>query len=225
MFGASWIDPNPSQLLESCIAAADTDESSGFKSPYFGSMPHLREFMAFTYVDRTVSQSKIRQPNDTINMTKLWTYRNFMKYTMLSLPCRDSLDVDLSSQLMVRQYECTRLTVIIYSNSVDWVVPPTSDGVRVAIRSLRKELESSDLADWMDKAPAFVLWLLLVGGLAAYRTAQWPFFVLGLRKWSQASAVTSLEEVRAMVEPFVWSTEACDRGTQLLWQEVCDRAD
>jgi hypothetical protein len=179
-------------------------------------MPHLSTFLEFRQVDRLMSIHRDGSVDDEIT---LWHRRNSTKHAILSLPRRDLLDCSEGRVSSVyHRYECSRITAVLYANTVSWPVPLASPGIQDSVRILREELECCDLEDWTEETPAFLLWLLLVGGIAAYRTVHWSYFVPRLRAWMQQSRAPSFQAVQSMVQNFIWSEAACGEGARVLWE-------
>ncbi|KAK3634714.1 hypothetical protein LTR56_015141 [Elasticomyces elasticus] len=201
----------------------EESHGSGFLRPPLQSIPHLSVFTTLSAIDRVMARCQGAELSRA--ETKLLNdARSFAKHSTLSLPAWSSLtDNDKGSFDRVELYESCRAVATIYSNTVIFPIPARCAGIRSAVLALREILETCDLEVWAEEAPGYVLWLLLVGGLAAYRTRHWSFFVAALEKWIRMCSITTFESIETMANDYIWSSEACREGAAILWAAaICD---
>ena len=116
-------------------------------------------------------------------------------------------------------YECCRLTAFIFSVAVTFPIPDTFDVLQFYVAKLKVAIEVSNfLRCDEDLVAELMLWILMLGGIAALDKHERQWFVeqlsivktkLGI-DWDDASKV---------FETFLWLENACGAGGRMLWKE------
>jgi hypothetical protein len=144
--------------------------------------------------------------------------RNAIQHSLMSLPTGDELeDGEISSVCL---YESIRHTAIIYSVAVTFPLPPVSGIFRKLAGSLKDILEKSKLDPCWLLCPKTLLWMLILGGIAASETTDRAWYVQNLAALSIALNLTEWKDVAEEAENYLWLESACDAGGSSLWNEV-----
>lgn len=143
--------------------------------------------------------------------------RNCVHHHLLSLPSWDKLnDIDHRTYDKA-SCECCRLTVLLYSVSVLFPMPPQHTCPEL-LQRLVAQLSPATVSQWARSGTPFLLWVLVVGGTAALHTPHRPFFLtamnytLHVRKYQQPKPV-----VHSALLDFLWTESACGRGFDAFW--------
>jgi hypothetical protein len=136
----------------------------------------------------------------------------------MSLPTGDELEYGEVSSVCL--YESIRHAAIIYSVAVTFPLPPISGIFRKLAGKLKDILENSKLDPCWQLCPKTLLWILILGGIAASETKDRRWYVWNLATLSSAMNLTEWEDVAEEVENHLWLESACDNGGRSLWNEV-----
>lgn len=143
--------------------------------------------------------------------------RNVAHHQILSLNSWDDLDLQQRGNCPREVYECCRLTARLYSTAILWGMPPDTGWHYQLVRQVRHNLEHSHFHRWPQEAVRLLAWVLVMCGIASYRSADRRFFEQGLRVTLLRNGVTTLHELKEVVSAFVWSDKACADGAAVLW--------
>lgn len=152
------------------------------------------------------------------DQTKFIDRRNSIQHQLLSLPFGSDLkEGELGSRSV---YECVRLATLIYSVGVTFPLPTMTGVFRRLASRLMIELEASrhDPA-WVSTSQS-LLWVLVLGGIAAQGTEHRSWYVQNLLLVSSASKVLTWRQILDEVKTFLWLDSACENGGRELWSEM-----
>lgn len=153
----------------------------------------------------------------TPNKAKMAVHRNLIQYRLLSLPVREELAERGSASSKV--YELCRLAAMIFSFGV--IFPMPSDTPRLSlVKRLRYCLEMGDDKAIPSHANDFLLWVLVIGGMAADRTPDAPWYIRRLAQLGKRLNLPSWRAAKKMIESYLWLDRACDHGGIQLWVKV-----
>lgn len=135
----------------------------GFKTKVPGGLPHeaLVVFVNISRVDMVMEICRDRRMSDE-DLKKVVDVRNRAQHQLLSLPSWDELSEVAREGSRRAAYECCRLTAMLYSTAVIFPQPPHSGWHSRLIRDIKALLTPEVTGDWMEAAPSFILWILVV---------------------------------------------------------------
>ena len=146
--------------------------------------------------------------------------RNSAIHSVLSLPSWDELSASDREKTDFATYESCRIASLMYSNAVLLGLPSHNGWHRTFVKKLQRVLETTDLIQWAEFSPDLLIWALFVGGIVSYRTPCRSFFESSLRNALLLTGMTSWHSVRQCLEQFLWSDNACDHGTTVIWDAM-----
>jgi hypothetical protein len=116
-------------------------------------------------------------------------------------------------------YESCRLTAIIFSIAAFYPLPNTYNALQIAVQRLKSAIILSDIESYGGDRSGVLLWILVLGGIAALDKPERGWFVLQLSYLVQRLKI-EWEEVEDVLETFLWFEIACSPGGRLLWDEA-----
>ncbi|PMD48019.1 hypothetical protein L207DRAFT_505123, partial [Hyaloscypha variabilis F] len=149
--------------------------------------------------------------------------RNTLQHSLMSLATGDELKYGEISSVCL--YESIRHTAIIFSIAVTFPMPPISGIFGKVAGELRDILEKSKLDPCWQLCPKTLLWMLILGGIAASGTSDRAWYVRNLVALSEALNLTEWEDAALETENYLWLESACDAGGNSLWNEVKSARD
>jgi hypothetical protein len=86
---------------------------------------------------------------------------------------------------------------------------------------LQVELQASYLeSTWSSRDAARVLlWVLMIGGIAATGLPERTWFVSTLRTATVRSGLSRWQDLKQILESMLWLDSACDRAAKQIWDE------
>lgn len=153
-----------------------------------------------------------------LDLALLIDTRNAVQHSLLSLPAASELEYgDVSSGHL---YESVRYTAIVYSVAVTFPLPPVTGVYDTLTKRLTELLEESREDVCWEMFPKVLLWVLVLGGIAASVTADRKWFVQNLAALSAALNTLRWEDIVLELGQYLWLERACDVGGRSLWLEV-----
>jgi hypothetical protein len=148
------------------------------------------------------------------NMGKLADMRNFVQHSLLSIPPSDKLLPAIPDPL----YEATRLASLICSLLIVFPI----HAPRAPFSELASQLQSnlSFLNSDKQKETELLLWILVMGAIAGMNTANRIWFVCAIREVASRLRVERWEELRGVLESFLWFGITNDRDGRIVWREA-----
>jgi hypothetical protein len=116
-------------------------------------------------------------------------------------------------------YESCRLTAIIFSIASFYPLPNTYAALQIAIQRLKSTIILSDIESYGAERSGVLLWILVLGGIAALDKPERSWFVSQLARLVQILMI-EWEEAEGVLETFLWFEIACSPGGRLLWDEA-----
>jgi hypothetical protein len=128
----------------------------------------------------------------------------------------------------VKIYECCRLTAMIFGVAVVAPIPDTFHVLQIYVTHLKVEVEGSGLlthtssasqTSYSEDLAKFLLWMLVLGGIASLDKPERVWFVEQL---ARLAAMLDVDwcEVKEILGTFLWLESACGDGGKELWGEV-----
>lgn len=152
------------------------------------------------------------------NLTHFIDKRNAVQHQLLSLPSGEELTEGEVNSASI--YECVRLATIIYSAAVTFPLPPLTGIFHNLSSALRNVLEESKTDPHWRSSSKALLWILVLGGIAASGTNEKSWYVLNLSIILSAMKLSTWNQVSIELESFLWLESACGSGGRDLWNEV-----
>ena len=150
----------------------------------------------------------------------LLAVRNATVHRLLSLPTWEELDDAERKDTDEFAYGICRITSILYANAVLLGIPPHNGWHKMIIERLRTIVEAARFDYVASFAPGYLVWSLVLAGIASYRTPHRQFFEQVLRAMLVQSSLNSWRSVRAVVGQFLWADSACEHGAAVLWDAI-----
>ena len=135
----------------------------------------------------------------------------------LFLPTLEELNITPSSKLNL--YESCRLTAIIFSVAVFFPLPNTYSVLQTLVQRLKAAINESGIESHGAEFSGALLWILVLGGIAALDKPERSWFVSRLALLVQRLKI-GWEEAEDVLETFLWFEIACSPGGRLLWDEA-----
>ena len=142
--------------------------------------------------------------------------RNFVQHSLMSLRTRQEL-VDSNSVIGEPLYECCRLAVIVYSFLIIFPLPPVEGPFEALAAQLQMDWIATDLDRPTKSRSRILLWILVMGAIAAIGLPERPWFLLQIRTLSRRMGIGDWEEIRDVLQSFLWLPSASDLDGQDLW--------
>jgi hypothetical protein len=170
-------------------------------------------------VDLTIDiDCHCRGTNPIKNFTTFIDRRNSVQHRLMSLPSGEELLEEEVTSICL--YESIRHAAFIYSAAVTFPLPALSGHFHRLVSILQPLLESSKFDPCWRHCPKTLMWILVLGGIAASDTRERGWFVRNIKIIAKVLKVASWVQVVEVMEGFLWWDSACDAGGQILWAEV-----
>ncbi|KAH8812298.1 hypothetical protein F5884DRAFT_307200 [Xylogone sp. PMI_703] len=165
-----------------------------------------------------IIENHVRGINSIKDFELYIRHRNTVQHRLMSLPRGEDLEYGEVSSVCL--YESIRHTAVIYSAAVTFAIPPHSGIFRTLAARLKSIMEESKFDPCWQLCPETLLWMLVLGGVAATGTADRGWYVQNLAAVSSALKLSEWEDVEDGLKEFLWLSSACEPGGRLLWMEV-----
>jgi hypothetical protein len=161
--------------------------------------------------------------------------RTFIQYRVLALPHADEFGEIISlddeeknrgegSVTFAELYEACLAAATIYNIAVIFPVPNTHRIFPHLVKRLEKALSPpyspSVVARYGDSDSDLLLWILVLGGIAALDSDERFWFVKNLVAFVGKWKIYDWSSVEEKMQHFLWLESACSPGGKLLWEEV-----
>lgn len=145
--------------------------------------------------------------------------RNTIHYHVMNLPCVYEMIGCLEP--CSPKYEACRLGLVTYSLLVLFPVPLMTEPYPDLAKLLRLELDliQLDLSFWMPDLE-LLLWLLLMGGIAALGTDDRWWYVRQVHWLIKILEITSWEHLKVTMASVLWLDSPCDFEGLAIWEET-----
>jgi hypothetical protein len=138
----------------------------------------------------------------------------------MSLPPGDELLLLEDEITSVSLYEAIRHAAFIYSAAVTFPLPAMTGHFHKLAGILQPLLEASKFDPCWRHCPRTLLWILVLGGIAASDTKERSWFVKSIAIVARILKIGTWEQVTEIMEGFLWLDSACDAGGKALWADV-----
>jgi hypothetical protein len=135
----------------------------------------------------------------------------------LFLPTADELNITPS--LTPSLYESCRLTAIIFSVAAFFPLPNTYNVLQTLVQRLKAAITVAGIKSCDAEFSGVLLWILVLGGIAALDKPERRWFVSRLVLLVQRLKIER-EAAEDILETFLWLEIACSPGFRQLWDEV-----
>jgi hypothetical protein len=147
--------------------------------------------------------------------------RTAVQQRLLLLPTAEELSIpSSSSKPKPNIYECCRLTALIYGVAVVFPVPNSHSVLQELVRRLVIVIGVLDIRTFGVELGGVLLWMLVLGGIAALDTPERHWFASQLAWIVRRLDIDDWEGVEDVLGWFLWLDSACGEGGRLLWSEA-----
>lgn len=191
---------------------ADPISKAGLPSDLAEILKDMRDYNA---VVNLYTQGLIPQ----IGLANLADRRNFIQYSLVSLGAvYEFHDIFFDAH---RTYEACRLAAMVYGMTVVYPLPAANRPFRRLAAYLKAALIESNIqgGTWQS-CPGMLLWVLVLGGMAARDLEDRPWFVSALRDTVVVLGVSTWAQLKDAMVSVMWMDSVCDMGGQGLWDDV-----
>lgn len=204
----AWAKSMPNMRLAS---AFQSFKSYGMTSEFHQAVEVVGAFaMAIEYY--------IERQRDGLGFATIISTRTAVQKRVLLLPrAADLIDMTASE---IRLYESCRLTLHIFAMAVVKPLPNMHKALHVLVLYLKACLERFGVDNYGAKSAKLLLWMLMIGGIAASD-------MIAERRWFASrlgTVVKSMDiswaETRDILEDYLWLESAFGPGGRQLWDET-----
>lgn len=146
--------------------------------------------------------------------------RTAIQQRLLSLPSLEELDIPPSSSSKPNIYECCRLTALIFGVAVVYPIPNSHDVFQELARRLMDAIQDLDIKTFGIDLFGVLLWMVVLGGIAALNTLERPWFASQLAFIVRRLDIEEWVEIENILDTFLWLECACSQGGRELWDEA-----
>ncbi|KAE9374855.1 hypothetical protein N431DRAFT_405887 [Stipitochalara longipes BDJ] len=160
---------------------------------------------------------------DGLTLGQIVRTRLAVQKRLLMLPTAEELRYDSETILSAKRdlYECCRLTAIIFSVAVIFPTPNQFGVLQTLVRGLKAELEQKEIHNNDLDYSELLLWILVLGGIAALGKSERPWFVSHLKVVGlERLQIHNWDSAEHILKQFLWLDSACNGGGHQLWEEV-----
>jgi hypothetical protein len=139
---------------------------------------------------------------------------------LLLLPSVEELNPNLV--FMPNLYECCRLTAMIFGVAVVFPISNNTSMLQMYVTRLKAAFENMNFTNSSSQdtnISNILLWILVLGGIAALEKPEGPWFVSQLRLLVETLKI-DWNGVTEVLETFLWLDSTCGRSGRHLWTRV-----
>ncbi|KAI5359145.1 putative fungal transcription factor [Septoria linicola] len=167
-------------------------------------------FLELACLDQIMSHAQDNPPGDS-DFERLMDASRATVHRLTALPAWENLPATEQGSSTRLVYELCHLTCLIYSNAVLFPLPPHSGWNMRHTSYVRQIYKEEDLQNVGEAVEPFWLWVLVVSGIASYRTPNRTYFEGALRRYLERRPVSHDQAVLELGD-FIWSEPACPKG-------------
>jgi len=156
-----------------------------------------------------------------LSLGALSKMRTSVQHRLLSLPSRTELGG--LALLEPDVYEACRLTAIIYGVAIVYPISNSYKVLQQLVQLLKNSLEICDIERLGVAQPDLLLWMLVLGAIAAFEKPERLWYITQLAKWAKKREVYDWTRVEEKLLLFLWMDSACGTGGGQVWIEVMQR--
>lgn len=164
-------------------------------------------------IERTTDLSRQRK-------TEIMDRRNAIQYEFLCLPSWDELDDATRADTNEAATKACWLTAVIYVNAVLLGLHGHQGWHTLLSAQLWTLLTDLSVSTWSEDLDDVALWVLCVGGMAAFRSPARELYEDALRRVLDRKGNPGWVRVEAILHEFMWCDFACRHGASVLWQSL-----
>ncbi|KAJ6015884.1 Protein of unknown function DUF3468 [Penicillium herquei] len=211
--------------IQDLLGFSPSDIQNGFgKLQIIGFTPQMAEaFQAARTYMKIVDNIGSDAPNRIdVNFAFLTDQRNLTEYTLLALPSASAILPYFSHPTQATTYEACRLAGLIFGVGVIFPIPAQNSPLqRLAHEINAVLLQETATAIWSSQSTRVsLIWVLVLGGIAAFDTPCRPFYVSSLAATARSSNIHTWDEVKCLLTNMLWYDKAGDKPGKVLWEEV-----
>jgi hypothetical protein len=143
-----------------------------------------------------------------------------VQQTLLLLPTSEELSRIPWSSPKPNIYECCRLTALIFGVAVVYPIPNSYNVLLELVQRLKAAIELVGIVTFGIDLYGVLLWMLVLGGIAATDKPQRPWFVSQLALVTRKLDIIDWGGIEDILESFLWLESACGHGGRELWGEA-----
>jgi hypothetical protein len=143
-----------------------------------------------------------------------------VQYHLLSLRPAEQFDKNSCQHYAV--YETCRLAGLVFGIGVTFPLPAERAPFQTLIIRMQAALHVSYLeSTWSSEdAVRVLLWVLVIGGIAARDLPERAWFVATLRRITLCSGLSTWQDLKQALKLMLWLDSACDSAGMKLWEDL-----
>lgn len=154
------------------------------------------------------------------DMSVICDMRNLIQHCLMSLPPASQRGAIFISTHPA--YETCRIAAVIFGIGVTFPLYAETSPLRTLVKLLQFELlqqeENGEFSS--DACAEFLLWALILGGIAATETSYRSWFVWKTRKVALDNGICDWYHLKRIVRSILWMDCACDLEGFKMWNEA-----
>ncbi|KAJ5929817.1 hypothetical protein N7454_006767 [Penicillium verhagenii] len=169
------------------------------------------------------SEEILKQSIDNhLNESLLADQRNFTEYTLLALLPSEAITSYFSHPTQGTTYEACRLAGLIFGIGVIFPIPEQNSPLKTLAKKLRTTLlQETAEALWSSATTRVpLIWILTLGGIAAFGSPDRSFFVSSLADVARHSNIRSWSGIQLALDEMLWHEGAGEKAGRDIWREV-----
>jgi hypothetical protein len=188
-----------------------------------GLTPELIDVYQAMHIYTGIVDGHLRKNPSKIDEALLADQRNLVHHTMLSIPTASQSDgfsgYNNNEEII---YEACRLAGLVFSVGVILPLPAQSTPLTQLATLIKALMQFFNPAIvWSHPhARMTLLWVLMMGGIAAENTPERAWYVSTLRQAACENGVASWADMRKVLSNILWWDIACDQPGHRLWLEL-----
>lgn len=139
---------------------------------------------------------------------------------LILLPTAKVLNSNRPELQVPNIYEVCRLTALIFSVGVTFPIPNTYNVLQFLVREIKLEIELMNIESFDNQMLEVLLWVLVLGGIAALGKPERNWFVLQIALVGVDTLKLDWDRMIGIMESFLWLDSPCFSGGRQLWEEV-----
>lgn len=189
----------------------------------FFTLPHpsltprlLRVLLNIAAVHATMTSHRTVPLSHTTRRAAIET-RNALQHALLSLPAWQDLPPADRVEASESVHTICRLTALLYSNAILLGFPAHTGWHTALAQTLRSTLCDLSFEFWVPEYDDLAMWVLVVGGMAAFRGPDREWYENELRRAWVRKGRPRWSKVEGVLEGFLWDRAGGRHGAAVLW--------
>ncbi|KAJ5109661.1 Protein of unknown function DUF3468 [Penicillium argentinense] len=206
--------------LQALLGFSHSDVTRGFgRLLTIGVIPEMAE--AFTAVRTYINIVKIGLERG-YDVSLITDQRNLTQHTLFSLLPAPELSHLFTDLTQATTYEACRLASWIFAVGVIFPIPAQSTPLGRLAKELQGVLRAPTASSLWSSPHSRIplIWILMLGGIAATAMPERPWFVSVLGKTLQRSGISSWIGMRRVLDMMLWYDLACDESAEALYRDA-----